>query len=232
MKDYLVFRLRGVFASWGKEVMGTPIRLSQDHPSKSAIMGLIAAALGVTRNDEELQRALCNDYDMAVFVEIRGSQLNDYHTVSKYGTEDDETSNLTSRYYYVDVLYTIIIYLNNDKACYSLEYIKNKLIEPELSLYLGRKACPLTLPPEPQIITCNSIMDIFENVTFKSDSIINKPNNKQLINIYWEGTDNKLIPQFSDTRRDKILSRRRWQFTNRNEHSAILTREVDNNVHQ
>ena len=50
IRDYLVFRLYGPMCSWGDIAVGE-VRPSTVHPSKSAILGLIAAALGVKRPD-------------------------------------------------------------------------------------------------------------------------------------------------------------------------------------
>ena len=50
IRDYLVFRLYGPMCSWGDIAVGE-VRPSTVHPAKSAILGLIAAALGIKRPD-------------------------------------------------------------------------------------------------------------------------------------------------------------------------------------
>ena len=80
MKEYLFFRLYGPIASWGDIAVGVQ-RPSFDHPSKSAIMGLLAAALGIKRNEEEKHTALVNSYNFAVMINSSGILLRDYHTV-------------------------------------------------------------------------------------------------------------------------------------------------------
>ena len=57
MHEYLLFRLYGSMASWGDIAVGE-FRPTFDHPSKSAVMGLIAAAMGIRRDEEERQREL------------------------------------------------------------------------------------------------------------------------------------------------------------------------------
>ena len=54
MKDYLLFRLHGALASWGDIAVGD-IRPSYRYPSKSAVIGLLAAALGVERDEHHKQ---------------------------------------------------------------------------------------------------------------------------------------------------------------------------------
>ena len=57
MNDYLLFRLYGALASWGDIAVGN-IRPSYGYPSKSSVIGLIAAALGVKRDKHEKQTEL------------------------------------------------------------------------------------------------------------------------------------------------------------------------------
>ncbi|MCV6614557.1 MAG: CRISPR-associated protein Cas5, partial [Cellvibrionaceae bacterium] len=50
--DYLVFRLYGAMASWGQPAVGET-RHSGTYPSKSAVTGLLGAALGIKRSQEQ-----------------------------------------------------------------------------------------------------------------------------------------------------------------------------------
>ena len=49
--DILVFRLYGPMASWGEIAVGEN-RHTANYPSKSALLGLLGAALGIERDDE------------------------------------------------------------------------------------------------------------------------------------------------------------------------------------
>ncbi|WP_295540003.1 CRISPR-associated protein Cas5, partial [Thiolapillus sp.] len=51
MDDYLVFQLYAPLASWGGQAVGQE-RPSDDHPGRSALLGLLAAALGIRREEE------------------------------------------------------------------------------------------------------------------------------------------------------------------------------------
>ena len=61
MQEFLIFRLYGSMASWGDIAVGE-FRPTFDHPSKSAVIGLIAAAMGIRRDEEERQRELAAGY--------------------------------------------------------------------------------------------------------------------------------------------------------------------------
>lgn len=90
MRDYLVFQLYGPLLSWGDIAVGET-RPSALTPSKSAVLGLVAAALGIKRPDtvaDETERMACEKrhaelaqgYGLGIFVQVLGSPLSDYHT--------------------------------------------------------------------------------------------------------------------------------------------------------
>jgi CRISPR system Cascade subunit CasD len=92
MKYYLLFRLYGALSSWGDIAVGD-VRPSYRYPSKSAIIGLIAAALGMERDEHEEQAELAK-LIFSVRVDVMGSPIEDYHTVQ---TPHRETINKYKR---------------------------------------------------------------------------------------------------------------------------------------
>ena len=164
--DYLLFRLYGPMASWGEIAVGET-RHTASYPGKSAIIGLIAAALGIKRNDNEKQMQMQQEYAFAVEVYSQGSLLRDYHTAQvpdsvgkfTYRTRRDELvlgrarlgTILSSREYRSDALAQVAVRALPD-APYDLQTIKEHLEEPRFHIYLGRKSCPLAAPMNPQII--------------------------------------------------------------------------------
>lgn len=98
MHDYLIFQLYGQLSSWGDIAVGET-RPSALTPSKSAILGLVAAALRLKRPDtihyehdeprtarervecEVSHSKLAEGYGIAIKVEALGLPLSDYHTV-------------------------------------------------------------------------------------------------------------------------------------------------------
>ncbi|MCI5211471.1 MAG: type I-E CRISPR-associated protein Cas5/CasD [Candidatus Electrothrix sp. ATG2] len=79
MQKFLVFQLYGPLASWGGVAVGGE-RPVAPHPGRSAILGMLAAAAGIRRDQEEQHQALEQSFGMAVRMETAGSSLNDYHT--------------------------------------------------------------------------------------------------------------------------------------------------------
>ncbi len=163
--DYLLFRLYGSMASWGEIAVGET-RHSATYPGKSAILGLVAAALGIKRSDIAGQQRLQQGYQLAVEVFSRGDLLRDYHTTQvpdsvgkvTYRTRRDELLRgksrlgtiLSTREYRTDALALVAIKALHS-APFDLTEIKKHLLRPQFHLYLGRKSCPLAAPLHPQI---------------------------------------------------------------------------------
>lgn len=207
---YLVFRLYGPMASWGEIAVGES-RHSAPYPSKSAICGLLAAALGIDRSDDEAHQALTEGYGQAVKMLSRGSLLKDYHTAQapdstgkfRYRTRRDELIHgkdrlgtiLSSREYRTDAQAIIALHAHKS-APYSLEQLQQALKAPIFHLYLGRKSCPLAAPLDPLLIESGSFKSALDGyipkplfqgkATWDSETRWLKPD--PLVHYYWEGT--------------------------------------------
>ncbi len=182
--NYLVFRLYGPMASWGEMAVGEN-RHTASYPGKSAIIGLIGAALGIRRDDEESQKALAEGYAMAVKMLSAGGFLKDYHTVQTpksgsnfhYRTRRDELvmgkerleAILSSREYRTDAL-AIVAIRALDGAHWSLDQIQQALLKPKFHLYLGRKSCPLAAPLQPELIDGDGFLAAFN--TYQSKPLL------------------------------------------------------------
>jgi CRISPR system Cascade subunit CasD len=239
MTKYLVFRLYGPMASWGDVAVGT-YRPTFDHPSKSAVMGLLAAAIGIRRDEEEIHRAMAKSYDFSVRVDASGTMLRDYHTSQvppsgsgrnkKYfatrkdelaASQKDMKTILSTRDYYCDAIYSVCLWGKSDEVPYSLQNLAQKLKEPEFVLYLGRKSCPLAMPIDAKVVSGANIQEAFGMIN--SDDLLDGLQKDDSMRLYWEGTHDAGVPTVHTiTRRDNPLSRKRWQFADRNEHFAVV----------
>lgn len=162
---YLLFRLYGPLVSWGEIAVGET-RHTANYPGRSAIIGLLAAALGIKRDETEKQQALERGCLIAVEACTHGSLLRDYHTTQApksgggfiYRTRRDELvmgksrlgTILSSREYRQDALAIVAVKVLPD-ARYDLQTIKTHLEQPKFHVYLGRKSSPLSAPMAPQI---------------------------------------------------------------------------------
>lgn len=74
----LTIKLTGPLQSYGNEATFSR-RTSYHYPSKSAVIGLIAAALGYRRGDLRIKRL--NELKMAVRIDQPGRTLTDFQTI-------------------------------------------------------------------------------------------------------------------------------------------------------
>lgn len=238
MADYLVFNLYGSMAAWGDIAVGE-YRPSFAHPSKSAIIGLLAAALGIRRDEEERQNNFAGACSYAVRVDAMGTLLRDYHTIQvpSSGTgrnrrtfhtrkaelaERDLNTILSSRDYRCDALYTVAITLRNDFT-YSVKDLADALRKPVFTLYLGRKSCPLAFPLSPLVISAKTVKEAMTKASVPEE--LNSLIQEKFSLVYWEGDQGGYEREQVITRRDEPLSRKRWQFSERKENFATVRRE-------
>jgi CRISPR system Cascade subunit CasD len=232
MNDYLLFRLYGPLASWGETAVGE-VRPSAAWPGRSAIIGLLAAALGIRRDEEERQRALTASYGMAVCVENSGELLRDYHTTQVpperrgvlHHTRRDELNAdtlhtiLSQRDYRTDALYTVALWQKNESSGKSLQQLAQALQRPQFTLYLGRKSCPLALPLTPHQVQAADLRSAFAQAKFPDapwlSTISLAP---ERIFVWEEGRPAGMSPLHVNRRRDEPTSRKRWQFAERDEY--------------
>ena len=240
MRDFLVFRLYGPMASWGDIAVGEQ-RPTTPHPSKSAVLGLIAAALGIRRDGEDRQQALAEGYGYAVRVDAPGVLQRDYHTVqipdrrSKHMlTRRDETLDrqnlytvLSTRDYRCDGMYTVSLWVMGGAAT-NLEEIAASLSTPHFPLYLGRKSCPLALPVYPLCLQAETFEAAFEKYDAEQPEALKdfllrpfKALKAAVPDFYWdEGAPTHMSVLHTTPRQDIPLSRKRWQFGKRTEQYA------------
>lgn len=244
--DYLMFRLYGPLAAWGSIAVGQE-RPSDAHPSKSALLGLLAAAKGIRRSETAHHQRLAAAYGFAVRVDAAGTLLRDYHTVQvpparrhvMHRTRRDElqaealNTILSSRDYRCDALYTIALWVQDEAVRpFTLDELAEALRQPRFTLYLGRKSCPLALPLQVCRLSADNLETAFQTVLFQDGADLEALQLTEPSLMYWEadltGVDaGGLEPVQTVTRRDQPLDRQRWQFASRREHQAWMGREAE-----
>jgi CRISPR system Cascade subunit CasD len=137
----LLMRMRAPMMSWGDHSRFT-IRDTRREPTKSAVIGLLCAALGRPRWEPVHDLAALK---MGVRVDREGVMLCDYHTImdsiKSSGSKGDTV--LSDRYYMADADY--LVGLEGDRSL--LETLDAALASPCWQLYFGRKSfvpsCPI-----------------------------------------------------------------------------------------
>ncbi|MFB9768755.1 type I-E CRISPR-associated protein Cas5/CasD [Lactiplantibacillus modestisalitolerans] len=126
----LTFNLTAPLQSYGNEATFER-RTTTTYPSKSAIIGLLAAALGYRRRDERIQTL--NALQFAVRIDQAGVSLTDYHVV-EWKTA---TRKVTYRDYLQDARFVVALGSEDEQL---LERLQNALTHPRFQLFLGRRA--------------------------------------------------------------------------------------------
>ena len=141
----LLLRLAGPMQSWG-----TRSRFSNRdtglEPSRSGVVGLLCAALGIPREDDEALKQFDKDHlTMALRVDREGRLMRDYHTaqaVLRASGKGTQETVLSERFYLADA--DFLVGLAGDVGL--LERLALALETPKWQLCLGRKAFVPGLP--------------------------------------------------------------------------------------
>ena len=125
----LLLRFAGPMQAWGADSR-FDIRKTNREPTKSGVVGLLAAALGM-RRDEPLDELAALRF--GVRVDREGVLLRDYHTV------EAKKPYVTTRYYLCDAAFLVGLY-SRDEAL--MERLEDAVRHPAYPLFLGRRSCP------------------------------------------------------------------------------------------
>ena len=125
----LLMRFAAPMQSWGADAKFR-YRHTERAPTKSGVIGLVAAALGVRRNQGQRIAELQN-LRFGVRVDKEGALLQDYHTAG-------DSDYVTHRYYLADAIFLVGLE-GRDELLQDIEYA---LCFPAFPLYLGRRSCP------------------------------------------------------------------------------------------
>ncbi|GAA1330231.1 type I-E CRISPR-associated protein Cas5/CasD [Saccharothrix algeriensis] len=128
----LLLRLSAPLQSWGTSSRFTR-RNTDRAPSRSGVLGLLAAAQGRRRTDP-LEELL--DLRIGVRIDQPGQLERDFHTAR---TRDGSTSMpLSYRFYLSDAVFAVAV--EGEPAL--LESLQQALRTPVFPLFLGRRSCP------------------------------------------------------------------------------------------
>jgi len=168
MNEYLILRLKGVLQSWGGHTF-EDYRPSNLFPTRSGLVGLLAACLGIDRNDLENQKALSESFRYAARVDEmpnRFHKITDFHTVLKARRVSGKAGDdpvVSRREYLCDATFTVALKLT-DTNVFSVQRIIDHLQKPVYTPFLGRRSCPLSVPPFHSIVQSESLIKALEAV--------------------------------------------------------------------
>lgn len=153
MSRSFLLHLHGPMMSFADTGYGQ-IRESGPFPSRSSVLGIVAAALGVERDSPRLVE-LHRDCRVHVARISRGSRLVDYHTVLVAGYDDYDPARLrregvagknptlTWRSYHLGAHFVAMVEPESQELA---DEIRGGLADPEYVAFLGRRSCPPSIP--------------------------------------------------------------------------------------
>ncbi len=197
---FLALRLKGPLQSWGFDSLYNR-RKTGLFPSKSAVSGMICAALGYPRGSEKehdllenLSRMPMLSIRMPVMIanrRVQISRLTDYHTVQGTRTADGKVkdTHITYRQYLQDVSFGIVL----DGVAECINTIGVALKDPIWGISLGRKCCIPTAP-------------VFAGIHDSKETAIAALTNGQLLNSFTYQEDSASFAEGEDTLSDVAVS--------------------------
>lgn len=237
MQQILTFRLYAPLGAMGGVAVGEQ-RDGWDRPGRSAVLGLIAACLGLDRADEAAHQALERDYGLGLLVENAGPVLIDYHTAQvpparrgvRYATRAEELDDrqalgtiLSRRAYRTDVLVLGAVW-ERAAARWPLNVLAEAMRCPQFAPHLGRKSCPLGLPLAARVgPAADPVAALHARRAEPAEAALHvqllpRRRNEPLLALdaadVPAGHPDRLR---TERRRDALLSRARWQFGLRDE---------------
>ncbi|MDO5738016.1 MAG: type I-E CRISPR-associated protein Cas5/CasD [Eubacteriales bacterium] len=145
--DTLLLRLAAPMQSWGSNAKFDK-RGTEREPTKSGVIGMLAAALGWTRDHDLSTLSECLRFGVRVDregklltdLQIAKSAKNKFPTYREYlGDESKvDATYLTYRDYLCDAIFLVGL----EGSYELLEKLKMALENPVFPLYLGRRSCP------------------------------------------------------------------------------------------
>jgi CRISPR system Cascade subunit CasD len=158
----VALRLHGPMQAWGGATIGDN-RPTLSFPTRSGVLGLIAACLGITRSDRPRLLALADSTRVHIRVDAAGTPLVDDQTIQ--GKPNASTTRQTiqsKRTYLCDASFVAIIVPG---PSYSTTAIAKALTEPVFAPFLGRRSCspstPLLLQED---VTAETVLALFYGI--------------------------------------------------------------------
>ncbi len=133
MRKTIILKFSGPLQSWG---IGSNFetRDTERYPTKSAIIGLVAGALGYRRDEKEKTSRL-NNLSFGVRVDQKGSLLKDYHIA-----RSERQTYVTNRYYLQDAVFLAMI--SHEDSSW-VDTVAKALLNPVFPPFMGRRSAPV-----------------------------------------------------------------------------------------
>jgi CRISPR system Cascade subunit CasD len=154
MPRYLILQLDGPMQAWGTHTF-EDFRPTNSFPTRSGLLGLLGACLGIERRDHAGLEQLAASVEFTVRADRDANKpkkkpvkLADFHTVLAARKVDGSANKnpvVTRREYLFDAAFTVAIG-EKPGSPITLDKIAEALRHPCYTPVLGRRSCPITRP--------------------------------------------------------------------------------------
>ncbi|SEG93904.1 CRISPR system Cascade subunit CasD [Thermomonospora echinospora] len=132
----LLLQLAGPLQAWGASARFAR-RTTESAPTKSGVIGLLAAALGRERSEDLADLAALR---FGVRVDQRGTPIRDYQTAHHF--ETGRSMPVSERFYLADAVFVAALEGPDDL----IDELHQAVRRPTFLPYLGRRSCPPSRP--------------------------------------------------------------------------------------
>jgi len=178
MSRFLILKLDGVMQGWGGHTY-EDWRPTELFPTRSGLLGLLGACMGIDRQDGERLNSLASSVLFTVQadyqrlkpdeknLELTSLRLCDYHTILEARKVDGKPNKnpvQSYRWYLFDAPFTVAVE-EAINAPIKLEEIAGAMRSPIYTPFLGRRSCPLSRPlidPYEKPIEAKSAIDALQ----------------------------------------------------------------------
>lgn len=155
----VAIRLHGPLQAWGGPVVGDD-RPTLPFPTRSGVLGLVAACMGIPRGENEKLLALAEGTRVHIRVDSPGTPLVDDQTIQDHPEASTTRKTIQSkRTYLCDASFVAVVVPG---SATSIDEISKALMRPTFAPFLGRRTCvpstPLLLAHE---VTGEDPLDLF-----------------------------------------------------------------------
>jgi CRISPR system Cascade subunit CasD len=139
----VALRLHGPTQAWGGPVIGDG-RPTLPFPTRSGVLGLIAACMGILRRENDRLLALAEGARVHVRVDAGGTPLVDDQTIQDNPNASTTRQTIQSkRTYLCDASFAVVVVPGPNT---SVEAIASAALSPVFAPCLGRRTCVLSTP--------------------------------------------------------------------------------------
>lgn len=196
----LSLRLAGPLQSWGASARFIR-RTTESAPTKSAVIGLLAAAAGIERGDDTRLKPLAA-LRFGVRIDQPGSRVRDFQTA--HHSVSGKSMPLSERFYLADAVFVAAV--EGDTTL--LSDLHAALRNPVYPPFLGRRSCPPARPVDLGLHDgAASLMDVLGEVPWQASSWYRRQHGSRTdieLTVLREACGSEA--EFADTLRDQPIS--------------------------